>query len=141
MSVSLSRVSPHEKLKIRIRALEDTLAKVLVRLARLEQKASTSQIEAETIQLPPSEVKDGPYVYRALDGKTNEIRILVVYSSAKEDDDIICELVHASLDWDGEGAEGKEMVVAGEALTTFNTLSYTVRESGHCPSSPSNPVI
>jgi hypothetical protein len=63
MSVSLSRVSPHEKLKIRIRALEDTLAKVLVRLARLEQKASTSQIEAETIQLPPSEVKDGPYVY------------------------------------------------------------------------------
>jgi hypothetical protein len=128
-------------LESRTRALEDTLAKVLVRLAHLEQNSSPSQIAAETIPFPPNEVRDGPYAYRALDGKTKEIRILAVYSSAKEEDDIICELVYASLDWDGDGIEQEEMAVAWKALTTFNTLSYTVRETAHYLSSSSAPEI
>jgi hypothetical protein len=41
-------------------------------------------------------------------------------------DDIVCELVHVSLDWDGEGEgiEGRRM--EAEAIKEFNTLSYTV---------------
>jgi hypothetical protein len=124
MSQMFSVSGRFDTLELRIKGIDDKLSQILSRLSALEN-SSSSEFAAETIRLPSSEIKEGEYVYRSLDGETKEIRVLVLYSGAE---DVICELIHGSLDWDGEdiadvGIKQRDQV---EAIKKFNTLSYTV---------------
>lgn len=120
-------------LELRIKGIEDTLSKILSRLDAVDQTTSHALAAAGNIQLPSREVKDGKYVYQALDETKNELRVLVVYGIVNAEgeggqDDVVCELVHVSLDSDGsvvEAAEGRGKLEA-EAAKKFTTLSYTV---------------
>jgi hypothetical protein len=124
MSQMFSVSGRFDTLELRIKGIEDKLSQILSRLSALEN-SSSSEFAAETIRLPSSEIKEGEYVYRSLDGETKEIRVLVLYSG---EEDVICELIHGSLDWGGEdiadvGIKQRDQV---EAIKKFNTLSYTV---------------
>ena len=124
MSQMFSVTGRFDTLELRIKGIEDKLSQILSRLSALEN-SSSSEFAAEAIRLPSSEIKVGEYVYRSLDGETKEIRVLVLYSGQE---DVICELIHGSLDWDGEdladvGTKQRDQV---EAMKKFNTLSYTV---------------
>jgi hypothetical protein len=123
MSQMFSVSGRFDTLELRIKGIEDKLSQILSRLSTLEN--SSSEFAAETIRLPSSEIKEGEYVYRSLEGETKEIRVLVLYSG---EEDVICELIHGSLDWGGEdiadvGIKQRNQV---EAIKKFNTLSYTV---------------
>jgi hypothetical protein len=113
-----------DTLELRIKGIEDKLSQILSRLSALEN-SSSSEFAAETIRLPSSEIKEGEYWYRSLDGETKEIRVLVLYSG---EEDVTCELIHGSLDWGGEdiGDVGIKQRDQVEAIKKFNTLSYTV---------------
>jgi hypothetical protein len=123
-------------LEARMKVVEDTLSKILSRLAALDSLTEPAA-STEPVVLPSSEVKDGNYVYRALDASKNEIRLLAVYGNDEapgEEQDVICELVHVSLDLagvTGEVVEGQRNLEAA-ALKKFHTLSYTVCFSLKC---------
>jgi hypothetical protein len=119
-------------LEARIKRIEDALPQIFSRLTALENP-SLSLAGDEPIVLPSSEIKEGHYVYRALDTARNEVRILVAYGNSElpsGDQDIICELLHVSLDHESYGVRGEASESRGmletEALRKFNTLSYTV---------------
>lgn len=120
-------VETFKRIEVRVKGIEATLATILARLDRIEKLESSSTV-AETIQLPSGEIQDGDFVYQALNEAQKEIRVLVVYGGVKDEDDVVCELVHVSLDWElgfGEVPEGKGKLEV-EAVKKFNTLSYTV---------------
>lgn len=114
-------LEPYEQ---RIKALEDTLSKVLSRLSALERGHSSGATEA--IQFPVWEPKDGPYSYRPLDESSDETRILVVYSSVEEKDPIVCQLLHVRINQERAVLESQGATIEDEAVQQFNTLSYTV---------------
>jgi hypothetical protein len=124
MSQMFSVSGRFDTLELRIKGIEDKLSQILSRITALEN-FSSSEVVGEAFRLPSNEIKEGDYVYRSLEGEKKEIRVLVLYSG---EEDVVCKLIHRSLDWYGEstadaGAKQREQA---EAMRKFNTLSYTV---------------
>ena len=108
-----------EALEGRVKGIEDTLNDILRRLGGPSVDEDAAGQSVETLV---SLTKSDPYSYRPLDVSRSETRILVLYSSPEEQDPIICELLHASLD---HNFPQSSVYQTSTIVETFNTLSYT----------------
>lgn len=104
----------------RIQRIESALDQVLQRLSMPKLEALSATKEPEKVV---EVAKIGPYIYKPLDAAKNEIRILLLHSSIKDDN----EPVRATLQHVAMEADLKPGAIARlpGALRLFKALSYT----------------
>jgi hypothetical protein len=107
----------------RIQRIESALDQILQRLGMPKLEALAPAKEPEKVV---EVVKTGPYVYRPLDATKNEIRLLMLHSSTKDDEPVKAQLQHFALEDDGRPGATARM---SSALRMFKALSYTWGDS------------
>lgn len=109
----------------RIQRIESALEQILARLSMLKLEALFPAKESP-VKEPEKAVeivKTGPYVYKPLDTTKNEIRILMLHSSIKDDNEPVrATLQHVAMEDDMKPGAITRMA---PALRLFKALSYT----------------
>lgn len=104
-----------ESLDSRMERLEAGLNALLTRFQIPVPGAVTTEVEAV-------EVKSEPYTYHSLDAAKNEIRVLGLYNSIRDEDPIVLDIITLGLD---EKSVAGARKVGARILASFITLSYT----------------
>ncbi|CZR64159.1 uncharacterized protein PAC_14056 [Phialocephala subalpina] len=104
----------------RIQRIESALDQILQRLSMPKLEALSLPKEPEKVVEMP---KTGPYIYKPLDASKNEIRILMLHSSIKDDNEPVrATLQHVAMEDDVNPGAIARMA---PALRLFKALSYT----------------
>ncbi|KAH6667995.1 heterokaryon incompatibility protein-domain-containing protein [Halenospora varia] len=130
MSKSLSTITQTAENSDRLTALETRIQRIESSLNTILTMFSLPTLNPTPITplpvpdptIPPS---TAPYIYTPLTPSNHEIRILVVYSSEKDDDPIMCSFVTVSLEADQGAQVAGDKGQALHALANFKALSYT----------------